>query len=339
MQDVIPTNLPEDRFQQVLAEKTIILTGASGFIGTNLALKLLKLGSRVIGIDNHISGTKDNLAYLVPHPNFTFVEADVIQNPKKYLPVDLTQVDYIFHFASPASPPIYQKYPIETYLVNSLGTHHLLDFLQQNFPQAIFLYASTSEVYGNPLEHPQSEKYWGNVNPNGPRSCYDEGKRLGETISGVFSRDFGIDVRIMRFFNTYGPHMSLEDGRILPQFIKQYQADKPLTVYGDGLQTRSYCYIDDLVKGILLFASGEKEKLSGQTINLGNPEEYTVLDTARIFNRAIGRESELITFEDLPIDDPLRRQPDITKAGELLEWQPEINFDEGLRKTLDFFQK
>ena len=339
MQDIVPTNSPTEHLPESFRDKTVILTGVSGFIGTNLATALLKLGAQVIGIDNHISGTKDNLAYLEPNPNFTFIEADVIRHPSKYLPDDLAQIDYVFHFASPASPPIYQKYPVETYLVNSLGTHNLLDYLHQNFPQAVFIYAGTSEAYGNPLEHPQNEKYWGNVNPNGPRSCYDESKRLGETICGVFNRDFGIDVRILRIFNTYGPHMALDDGRILPQFVKQFRAEEPLTVYGDGLQTRSYCYVDDLVRGILLFASGDPEKLSGQTINLGNPGEYTVLDTARIFNRAVGRESELITFKDLPIDDPLRRQPDITKAEQLLDWQPEISFEEGLRKTLDFFQK
>ena len=337
MKDLIPTNNLDDSLNS-FAGKKVIITGAAGFIGTNLTKELLKAGATVIGIDNFISSSGKNLGINEGTEGFTFIKADVIQPPKSYLPEEDWQFDYLFHFASPASPPIYQKYPVETYLVNSLGTHNLLSFLRQYSPEATFVYAGTSEAYGNPLEHPQKETYWGNVNPNGVRSCYDESKRLGETIGGVFNRDFGIDVRILRIFNTYGPYMNLEDGRVLPEFIKQYQAGKELVVFGDGSQTRSYCYIDDLVRGILLLAGGKKSELSGETINLGNPGEYTVLETARIFNRIVGRDEEMIAFEELPSDDPLKRQPDISKARGLLGWEPEVEFEDGLKRMLEFFK-
>ena len=247
-------------------------------------------------------------------------------------------LDLVLHFASPASPPAYQANPVETYLVNSSGTHNLLSYLEENSPNTRFLFASTSEVYGDPLIHPQKEDYFGNVNPNGERSCYDESKRLGETICGVFTRTYKMDVRIVRIFNTYGPKMRYDDGRILPNFINQALEKTPLTVYGDGKQTRSYCFVDDLVRGILLFAS--KDDLQGQTINLGNPEEYTVLETAvlvqKIVNQSVGQEN--ILFANLPKDDPTRRKPDINKAQTLLNFHPEVDFRTGLSKTIEYFK-
>ncbi|MCL2109993.1 GDP-mannose 4,6-dehydratase [Microgenomates group bacterium] len=314
--------------------KTILVTGAAGFIGSHLVHSLLQAGAKVIGVDNFISSetSNKNLQDVLDHQNFNFEFGDAASDPHLYLPQGV-KIDAIFHFASPASPPIYQKYPVETYLVNSLGTHHLAFWLKKHNPQGRLLFASTSEVYGNPLEHPQKESYWGNVNPNGVRSCYDESKRMGETVCGVFYRDFGLDTRLVRIFNTYGPSMNPNDGRIIPQFIQQAQENIPLTVYGDGSQTRSYCYVDDLVRGLLLFMA--KDELKGETINLGNPEEYTVLETARIFNELAGRDKDMIEFRPLPSDDPVKRKPDISKAKKLLGWEPEVAFREGLTRCLE----
>jgi nucleoside-diphosphate-sugar epimerase len=285
-------------------------------------------------VDNFISGDKNNLTEFLDNHNFTFINADVINLPETYLPPDV-QIDVIFHFASPASPPIYQRFPIETYQVNTVGTHNLLNFLKNNNLSGRFLMASTSEVYGDPQVHPQPENYWGNVNPNGVRSCYDEAKRLSETICGVFQRDFGVDARIVRIFNTYGSKNNLDDGRIIPQFIKQYLAGEKLTVYGDGSQTRSYCFVDDLVEGLLIYVA--TDNLAGETINLGNPHEYTILETAQLFNELVGRPLDFIEFLALPKNDPTKRRPDIGKAQMLLEWQPTTEFREGLRKTIDWY--
>lgn len=334
--------------QDYFNDKTVLIAGAAGFIGSNLVDKLLSFGARVIGVDNFITGRHVNLAHLADNPNFKFLEADISQPTTNYLDNFLEtlkienpkfgQIDLVLHFASPASPPAYQKNPIETYLVNSLGTHNLLSYLKENSPQTRFLFASTSEVYGDPLVHPQKEDYFGNVNPNGERSCYDESKRLGETICGTFERNYGMDIRIVRIFNTYGPRMRYDDGRILPNFINQALNNEPLTVYGDGKQTRSYCYVDDLVRGILLLAS--KEDLKGQTVNVGNPEEYTVLETAvlvqKIINGAVSQEN--ILFANLPKDDPTRRKPDLSKAEALLNYSPEIDFRTGLEKTIEYFK-
>lgn len=325
--------------QKFFNDKTVLVTGAAGFVGSHLVDALLKTGSTVIGVDNFITGRKDNLNHLFENgkstvDNFAFLETDAIQSPATYLDEEI-KIDVIFHLASPASPPRYQDHPVETYLVNSLGTHHLLDYLKTSNPEARFVFASTSEVYGDPQAHPQTEDYWGNVNPNGVRSCYDEGKRLGETICGVFNRDFGLDVRIARIFNTYGPRIDPDDGRVIPNFIKQALGNKSLTIYGKGEQTRSYCYVSDLVSGILKLAS--VDEANGETVNLGNPDEYTIKRTAEIIKELVKSGSELI-YKDLPGDDPTRRQPDISKAKKLLGWEPKVNFEEGLKKTIIDFE-
>jgi len=333
--------------QTYFDQKTVLLTGAAGFIGSHLTDQLLKFGARVIGVDNFITGRRVNLAHLADQAHFRLIEADVSQPAANYLEPffndaanqDFRHIDLVLHFASPASPPAYQAEPIATYLVNSSGTHNLLSYFQSLSPETRFLFASTSEVYGDPLVHPQAEDYFGNVNPNGERSCYDEAKRLGETICGVFARSYQMDVRIVRIFNTYGPRMRYDDGRILPNFINQTLAKQPLTVYGDGAQTRSYCFVSDLVRGILLLASGG-ESLAGETINVGNPDEYTVLETAaltqKIINGVVSKDD--IVFAKLPSDDPTRRKPDISKAARLLNFQPEISFRSGLEQTIAYFQ-
>lgn len=326
-------------------DKTVVVTGAAGFIGSHLCEQLLKLKAKVIGVDMFITGRQENIdAALVDLPddlknNFTLIEADVNQPAENFLPEGL-KVDALLHFASPASPPIYQKYPRLTYLVNTWATHQLLNYLLVYQPQARFLFASTSEVYGDPEVHPQPESYWGNVNPNGPRSCYDESKRLGEAICGVHQRDLGLDVRIVRIFNTYGPRMDIDDGRVIPNFLRQAIRDKQFTVYGDGSQTRSYCYIDDLVTGVLRMLAFDA--MNGETVNLGNPDEYTVIETAEMIKQAVcgefNQEQDLV-FEELPTDDPTRRRPDISKARKDLRWEPKVGFEQGLRKTVEYFRQ
>lgn len=314
--------------------KTIVVTGCAGFVGSHLAEALLDQGAIVLGVDNFITGDEGNFKTFEDNSNFHFFEANC--SDVDYLELfDGFSVDGIFHFASPASPPFYQKYPVETYMVNSYATHRLLQFLKEHYPKARFLFASTSEVYGDPQIHPQSESYWGNVNPNGIRSCYDESKRLGESICGVFQRDYTIDVRIVRIFNTYGPRIGRHDGRIIPNFITQALAGEDVTIYGDGLQTRSYCYVADLVDGLLLFMSSDNAK--GETINLGNPDEYTVKETAEKILNLTQSQSKL-SFQDLPKDDPTRRKPDIAKAREILGWEPRVSFADGLKRTIEFFK-
>jgi dTDP-glucose 4,6-dehydratase len=318
--------------QSYFENKKVLVTGGAGFIGSHLSEQLIQLGAKVTVVDNYITGSPENLLTIAVQK----IEADVSQPVANYLPADYVP-DVVLHFASPASPDRYQAHPIETYSVNSFGTHYLLQYLLKVNPQARFLFASTSEVYGDPLVHPQPESYWGNVNPNGPRSHYDEAKRLGETICGVHQK-LGLDVRIVRIFNTYGPRMDVHDGRVIPNLLSQALKRQPLTIYGEGKQTRSYCYVSDLVEGILQFVS--RDGLSGETINIGNPEERTVLETAQIIQQVVGGEGELpLEYKPLPQDDPTRRQPDITKARTLLEWEPKVSFQDGLLKTIEYFRR
>ncbi|HEX7017640.1 MAG TPA: NAD-dependent epimerase/dehydratase family protein [Patescibacteria group bacterium] len=329
--------MANDSFQ----DKTVLVTGAAGFVGSHLVDALLAQGAKVIGVDNFITGRRKNIEHLLAGQSdsgsgFSFIEADVVNPPQEYLPAG-TQPDFVLHFASPASPPGYQAKPIETYLVNSLATHNLLQYLLETHPEATFLFASTSEVYGDPQVHPQPEEYWGHVNPNGVRSCYDESKRLGETICGVHHRDFGLDTRIVRIFNTYGPRINPEDGRVIPQFIKESLAQQPLSLHGDGTQTRSYCYVSDLVEGILKMAT--TEGLAGETINLGNPDEHSIKETAEIIHQLINPDQELrLNVIPLPKDDPTRRKPNNSKAQRLLNWTPTVTFEEGLRRTIEHFK-
>ncbi len=329
--------------EDFFSSKVVIVTGAAGFIGSHLCDRLLMLGAKVTGIDNLITGQMSNLEAAQAEENFHFYKIDLNEQKEvirvlREVKEKHGQIDLVLHFASPASPPVYQQYPTQTYLVNTLALHNLLTFLRDEEPKARLLFAGTSEAYGTPLEHPQKETYWGNVNPNGVRSCYDEAKRLGETICGVFNRDFNMDTRIVRIFNTYGPRMDLNDGRILPQFIKEWLAGEKLTIYGDGSQTRSYCFVSDLVRGILTFAGGD-ESLAGETINLGNPRELTVLETAKIFNQKTGRVETELEFLPLPKDDPTRRQPDIAKAKELLNYEPKVAFEDGLEIMIKSYKK
>lgn len=324
-------------------KKTILVTGAAGFIGSHLVDALLKTGALVIGVDNLLTGRMENIAHLYNdlaaeslHDNFVFIRADAATVTEHYLPGG-QHLDAVFHLASPASPPRYQENPVATYLVNTAGTHNLLSYLRNQNPSARFLYASTSEVYGDPKEHPQQETYWGNVNPNGPRSCYDEAKRMGEAICGVFHRNYDMDVRLARIFNTYGPRMDPSDGRVIPNLAMQALHKEPMTIYGDGLQTRSYCFVSDLVRGLMLLLA--EEGLAGETVNLGNPKELTVLDTAELIFKASGGKGKAdLDFRELPLDDPTRRQPDISKAKELLGWEPQIDFHDGLAETLNYFR-
>ncbi len=322
--------------QEFFQNKTVLVTGAAGFIGSHLSETCLQYGAKVIGVDNFLTGRRENLKTFQSNSNFTFIEADVIKRPTEYLPENV-KIDVLLHFASPASPPRYQAHPIETYLVNTMGTHNLLQYLQQNSPTARVVFASTSEVYGDPQIHPQVENYWGNVNPNGVRSCYDEAKRLGETICGVHQRDLGMDIRIVRIFNTYGPRIDPTDGRVIPQFISEALQNKAYSIFGDGSQTRSYCYVSDLVDGILRLAALENG--AGQTVNIGNPGEYTVLQTAQEVHQLIHPDVEFkADFKPLPKDDPTRRQPDIQKANQLLEWRPRVMLRDGLIQTIMHFR-
>ena len=304
----------------------IVVTGGAGFIGSHLCARLLGDGHQVIAVDNLITGSRRNIAHLSEHPNFSYLQHDVIQ------PLDV-EANAIFHLASPASPKGYMDHPIETALANSFGTHNLLEMAKRC--NASFLLASTSEAYGDPQEHPQKESYWGHVNPVGPRACYDESKRFGEALTTTYIRSVGVDARVIRIFNTYGPHSDPADGRIVPNFITQAVDGKPITVYGDGSQTRSICYVDDLVDGIVatMFKPGTK----GEVVNLGNPEEHTVLEYAQIIRRLCGSSSEIL-FEALPQDDPTRRCPDISKAWALLGWRPCIGLEDGLNRTIQWFK-
>ncbi|HEX9756171.1 MAG TPA: UDP-glucuronic acid decarboxylase family protein [Nitrospiria bacterium] len=309
--------------------ETCLVTGGAGFIGSHLCEKLLGKGYHVLCMDNFITGRKENIQPLFSNPHFKFLHHDVIQS------IELKEeVHYIFHFASPASPVHYQWYPLETALVNSTGTKNLLDVTLGGPTK--FLLASTSEVYGDPLVHPQKESYWGNVNTVGPRSCYDESKRLAETLTTIYHQEFGCDVAIVRIFNTYGPRMKKDDGRVVSNFICQAIRNLPLTVYGDGKQTRSLCYVDDLIEGIthVMFS----KTTSGEVFNLGNPHEVTIGELAIVI-KGLTRSKSEISYHPLPQDDPKQRNPDIQKIGDQLGWAPKISLEKGLSQTIDWFQK
>ena len=304
----------------------IVVTGGAGFLGSHLCDMLLAKGHRVTAMDNLITGSVDNVAHNIDNPNFSFINYDVTN----YLYLD-DHVDAVFHFASPASPIDYQQLPIHTLKVGSLGTHKALGFAMSN--KAVFLLASTSEVYGDPLTHPQKEDYWGNVNPIGPRGVYDEAKRFAEAMTMAYHTTHSLDTRIVRIFNTYGPRMRLHDGRVVPELIFQALTGKPLTVFGDGSQTRSFCYVSDEVEGIYrLYKSGQVNP-----VNIGNPAEMTVLEFAETVIRLTNSNSEII-YRPLPVDDPTKRQPDITKARRFLDWEPRVDLEEGLKETIAYFK-
>ncbi len=317
--------------------QTALVAGGSGFIGSYLCEKLLNDGFKVICVDNLITGEKSNIQKLISNSNFEFIEKDIIQDLSD-LKEKTKDVNFIFHLASPASPNkksfrSYISHPIETMLVNSVGTYNLLILAKET--NAKFLFASSSEVYGDPSISPQIETYFGNVNPNGVRSVYDEGKRFGEAMTMGFVRKNNTDARIIRIFNTYGPNMQKDDGRVVSNFINQALGNQPLTVYGDGKQTRSLCFISDLAEGILKAMFTDNTK--GKVINLGNPNEKTIIEIAEIIKKMTGSNSEIV-FEELPSDDPTKRNPDITVAKSLLSWSPKVSLEEGLQKTIDYFK-
>jgi len=305
---------------------TAVVTGGAGFLGSHLCERLLAEGHRVICVDNLLTGRRSNIAALLADACFRFVCHDI----SKPLAIE-EPVDRVLHFASPASPVDYLELPIQTLKVGSLGTHNSLGLAKAH--RARFLLASTSEVYGDPLVHPQPESYWGNVNPVGPRGVYDEAKRFAEAMTMAYHRYHGLDTRIVRIFNTYGPRMRARDGRVVPAFIQQALLGEPLTVFGDGGQTRSFCYVSDLVEGIWRLLQSDLH----EPCNIGNPAEMTVLQFAQRIKAAIGSDSEIV-FQKLPVDDPKTRQPDITQARARLGWEPKVSLDEGLARTIDYFR-
>jgi dTDP-glucose 4,6-dehydratase len=309
-----------------MTNRRVVITGGAGFLGSHLTEELLKRGDEVIVLDNFVTGNPDNLARL-PQDRLTIIKQDVTT----FLAID-GPVDLVLHFASPASPIDYLRLPIQTLKVGSLGTHNALGLAKAK--AARFLLASTSEVYGDPHVHPQTEDYWGHVNPVGPRGVYDEAKRFAEAMTMAYHRAHGVETRIVRIFNTYGPRMRLNDGRVVPAFIAQALKREPLTVFGDGHQTRSFCFVSDLVNGILRLAESDHPS----PVNIGNPAEFSILDLARELSDLVGIPLKL-THMDLPVDDPKQRKPDITLARQLLGWEPKVQLREGLGLTLDWFSK
>jgi len=306
--------------------KRVLITGAAGFLGSHLCDRFIKEGYFVIGMDNFITGDKKNLKHLEHHPNFEFIEHDVTEF------VDIKgDLDYILHFASPASPIDYLKIPIQTLKVGSLGTHNLLGLAKAK--HARILIASTSEVYGDPLVHPQTEDYYGNVNTIGPRGVYDEAKRFQESITMAYHRFHGLDTRIVRIFNTYGPRMRLNDGRVIPAFMGQALRGEDLTIFGDGSQTRSFCYVDDQVEGIYRLLLSDYI----YPVNIGNPHEITIQEFAEEIIKLTGTKQKIV-YKELPQNDPLQRQPDITLAKNILNWEPKIDREEGMRLTYEYFK-
>jgi len=315
--------------------KKVLITGGAGFIGSHLGEKFLDLNYKVICVDNLITGQKKNINHFIKNPNFKFIQADVTKKSSySLLP---TGYSLILHFASPAGPnpystKSYMQYPIKTYLVNSIGTHCLLELAKQN--KAEFVFASSSEIYGDPKEHPQKETYVGHVNNLGPRACYDESKRFGEMATMTFAKKYNLKAKIIRIFNTYGPRMNPDDGRVIPQFILQSLKKQPLTIHGKGQQTRSFCYIDDLIKGIIKIVDKGK---SCEVYNLGNDQELTILKLAEKIKQLTQSKSRLV-FKPLPLDDPEKRKPDLSKIKKELHWQPETSLEEGLKKTISYFK-
>jgi dTDP-glucose 4,6-dehydratase len=303
----------------------VLVTGAAGFLGSHLTDRLLSDGHTVLGVDNLSTGDLENLAHLGGHPRFRFEEQDICTS------FDPGHVDYVFNLASPASPPEYLRLGIQTLRVGSVGVEHTLEIAARH--NAAYLHASTSECYGDPLEHPQSESYWGNVNPIGPRSVYDEAKRFAEAMVMAYHRSRGVSAHLVRIFNTYGPRLHPADGRVISNFMMQALRGEPLTIYGDGQQTRSFCYVDDLIDGIMRLAHSDEHL----PVNIGNPAEFTILECAQTVLEVTGSKSKLC-FVDLPVDDPTRRCPDITKARTLLGWEPRIQLREGLEKSLGYFK-
>ncbi len=311
----------------------ILVAGGAGFIGTHLCRYLLDKGNEVICLDNLLTGKRENIEPLLKEKRFSFYEVDITKETQnsKLKTQNFSEIDAVIHLASPASPLDYQRFPIQTLDVGSNGTKNLLDLSRKN--KSIFLLASTSEIYGDPEVSPQSEDYWGRVNPVGLRSVYDESKRFAEALSSAYQRKFNLPVRIARIFNTYGPLMKKDDGRVIPNFINQALSEKPLTIFGDGSQTRSFCYISDMIKGL------HKLLLSDfiQPVNLGNPEEISIKELAKVTLKLTGSESRFV-FKSLPLDDPKRRCPDIKRAKEILDWQPKVGLEEGLKRTISFFK-
>jgi dTDP-glucose 4,6-dehydratase len=310
----------------IMAKWTTIVAGGAGFLGSHLCDFLLAEGHAVICVDNLITGDVDNINHLMSNPNFKYLKQDIVA------PLIIEgHVDYILNFASPASPIDYLKHPIETMMVGSLGTLNMLELAREK--KATFLMASTSEVYGDPLEHPQKEDYWGNVNPIGPRSVYDEAKRFSEALVMAYHRTYGMDTKIVRIFNTYGPRMRKDDGRAIPTLIMQALNNEPMTVFGDGSQTRSFCYVSDLITGIYRLMRSD----TNLPVNLGNPNEMTLVELAKTIQQMIGNKNEIV-YEPLPENDPKLRRPDITRAQKLLGWRPQISLQEGLKATIEWFE-
>jgi len=309
-----------------MSKKRAVVTGGAGFLGSHLSDALLAEGWSVVVVDNLLTGRLANLEHLRNETSFEFIEKDICE------PFDVGRVDYVFHFASPASPVDYMIHGIPTLKVGSLGTFHALEVAQKY--GAKYFVSSTSECYGDPLEHPQQETYWGHVNPVGPRSVYDEAKRFTEAVTMAYHRYHKVDTRIVRIFNTYGPRLQLNDGRVVSNFMKQALRGEDLTVYGDGRQTRSFCYVSDEIDGFLRLAKSDEHL----PVNIGNPHEFTILECAKLVLKVTGSKSR-ICYEPLPQDDPKQRRPDITKARQLLGWQPKIDLETGLRLSLDYFKK
>lgn len=307
--------------------KTVLIAGGAGFIGTNLTEKLLSCGNKVISVDNFHTGYAKNIDD-IKSDNFTFIRHDIVE------PLEIAdEIDEIYNLASPASPPHYQAQPLQTIKTNVYGAFNLLDLANEH--DAKYLQSSTSEVYGEPLQHPQKESYWGNVNPTGLRSCYDESKRCGESICFNYSREHDTKIKVVRIFNTYGPHMNPEDGRVVTNFIIQALKDEDITVYGDGSQTRSFCYVSDMVEGLMKMMATQ-DSFKGP-VNLGNPSEFTIIDFANMVIDKIGSNSQIIHCP-LPADDPTKRKPDISLAKEKLNWEPKVMLDEGLDKTIEYYK-